>query len=86
MIEKQEKEDFDDGDDDDTSLDGEDVDVARLTRDMELGRSRKPRQQGTPALRRLEPLAEQKRIAELTSDFEDYDLDDTRASRRLARQ
>jgi hypothetical protein len=83
MIEKQEKEDFDDADDDDTSLDGEDVDVARLTRDMELGKSRKPR--GTPALRQLELLAEQKRIAELTSDFEDYDLDDTRASRRLAR-
>ncbi len=34
---------------------------------------------------KLELLAEQKRIAELTSDFEDYDLDDTRASRRLAR-
>jgi hypothetical protein len=80
MIEKQEKEDFDDPDDDDTSLDGEDVDVARLARDMELGKSRKPRQ-GTPALRRLELLAEQKRIAELTSDFDDYDLEETRAHR-----
>jgi hypothetical protein len=84
MIEKQEKEDFDDADDDDTSLDGEDVDVARLARDMELSRSRKPRH-GTPALRQLELLAEQKRIAELTSDFDDYDLDDTRGTRRVAR-
>jgi hypothetical protein len=82
MIEKQEKEDFDDADDD-TSLDGEDVDVARLARDLELSKSRKPRQ-GTPALRQLELLAEQKRIAELTSDFDDYDLDEPRV--RQARQ
>jgi len=81
MIEKQEREEFDDPDDDDTSLDGEDVDVARLTRDLDLGKGRKPRQ-GTPALRRLELLAEQRRIAELTSDFEDYDLDEPRARRR----
>ncbi|MEO8306865.1 MAG: hypothetical protein ABI616_02350 [Pseudomonadota bacterium] len=72
MIEKQEKEDFDDADDD-TSLDGEDVDVARLAREMDLSRSRKPR--GTPALRQLELLAEKRRIAELTSDFDDYDID-----------
>ena len=75
MTEKQEREEFDDPDEDDTSFDGEDVDVARLTRDMELGKGRKPRQ-GTPAWRRLELLAEQKRVADLTSDFEDYDLDD----------
>ena len=84
MIEKQEKEDFDDADDDDTSLDGEDVDVARLARDLELSKSGKPRQ-GTPALRQLELLAEQKRIAELTSDFDDYDLDDPRVRRQQAR-
>ena len=84
MIEKQEREEFDDPDDDDASFDGEDVDVARLTRDLDLGRGRKPKQ-GTPAWRRLELLAEQKRVADLTSDFEDYDIDEPGARRQLLR-
>ena len=82
MIEKQEAEEFDDSDEDE-SLDGdaaeEEVDLARLARDMDLARRRGARQ-GVPAWRKLELLAEQKRIAELTSDFDDYDLDEPKRS------
>jgi Ni/Co efflux regulator RcnB len=78
MIEKQETEEFDDTDDEDT-LDGdsaeEDVDLVRLARDMDVARRRGARQ-GVPAWRKLELLAEQRRTAELTSDFDDYDLDE----------
>jgi hypothetical protein len=83
MIEKQETEEFDDSDEEDV-LDGEEageeVDLARLTRDMDLARRRGNRQ-GVPALRKLELLAEQKRTAELTSDFDDYELDDPKPPR-----
>jgi len=77
MIEKQEAEDFDNADDDDLEADGaeEEVDLARLSRDMDVARRRGARQ-GVPALRKLELLAEQRRTAELTSDCEDYDLDE----------
>jgi len=82
MIEKQEAEEFDEADDDD-ALDGdvaeEEVDLARLTRDMDLARRRGSRQ-GVPAWRKLELLAEQKRTAELTSDFDDYDLEEPKRS------
>ncbi|HTQ36514.1 MAG TPA: hypothetical protein VMH77_05705, partial [Steroidobacteraceae bacterium] len=78
MIEKQEADEFDE-DEDDNALDGgdEEVDLARLSRDMDLAR-RRGAKQGVPAWRKLELLAEQKRTAELTSDFDDYDLDEPR--------
>jgi hypothetical protein len=80
MIEKQEADDFDAADDDDIDA-GDDVDLVRLTKDMDMERRRgaKP---GVPALRKLELLAEQKRTAALTSDFDDYDIDDPGPSRR----
>ncbi len=78
MIEKEEAEEFDDADEEDT-LDSEDieeeVDLARLARDMDMARRRSARA-GIPAWRKLELLAEQKRMAELTSDFDDYEIDD----------
>jgi hypothetical protein len=83
MIEKQEAEEFDDSDEE-AALDGdageEEVDLARLARDMDLARRRGVRQ-GIPAWRKLELLAEQKRTAELTSDFDDYELEDSKPSR-----
>jgi hypothetical protein len=78
MIEKQEADEFDEADDDD-ALDeegGEEVDLARLTKDMDLARRRGTKQGAVPAWRKLELLAEQKRTAELTSDFDDYELDE----------
>lgn len=78
MIEKQEAEEFDEAEDDDLDADGaeEEVDIARLTRDMDVVRRRGARPGSIPALRKLELLAEQKRTRELTSDFDDYDLDE----------
>ena len=76
MIEKQEADEFDDDEDDDALADGGDeVDLARLTKDMDQAR-RRGAKQGVPAWRKLELLAEQRRTAELTSDFDDYDLDE----------
>lgn len=86
MNEKQEADDFDEAEDDDT-LDGEDagdeVDLARLTKDMDMARRRGTRQ-GIPAWRKLELIAEQRRTRELTSDFDDYDLDEPKLPRRSA--
>ncbi len=53
----------------------DDCDLERVNKDLELARKRGPKQ-GEPAWRKLELLQEQKRMAELTSDFEDYDLDE----------
>jgi Ni/Co efflux regulator RcnB len=78
MSEKQEADEFDEDEDD--ALDnggGDEVDLARLTKDMDLAR-RRGAKQGVPAWRKLELLAEQRRTAELTSDFDDYDLDEPR--------
>lgn len=77
MIEKQEAEEFE-ADEEDT-LEGEvaeeEVDLTRLAREMDIVRRRSTRQ-GVPAWRKLELLAEQKRTRELTSDFDDYDLEE----------
>jgi hypothetical protein len=77
MSEKQEADEFEDEDDDDALDDGggDEVDLARLTKDMDLAR-RRGAKQGVPAWRKLELLAEQRRTAELTSDFDDYDIDE----------
>jgi hypothetical protein len=83
MIEKQEAEEFDEADDDDTldSDESESVDLARLTKELDQAR-RRGAKQGVPAWRKLELLAEQKRTRELTSDFDDYDIDEPRFRRR----
>ena len=81
MIEKQEAEDFEEADDDETLEGDDDVDLARLTKDLDIARRRGARN-GVPAWRKLELLAEQKRTAELTSDFDDYDLGEPKSSRR----
>jgi hypothetical protein len=82
MGEKQEAEDFDESDDDELEGD-EEVDLARLSKDMDIARRRGARG-GVPALRKLELLAEQRRTAELTSDFDDYDIDENPRARRRA--
>lgn len=82
MGEKQETEDFDDADDEELEGD-EEVDLVRLTRDLDTARRRGTRN-GMPALRKLELLAEQRRTAELTSDFDDYELDEPKRRKRGA--
>jgi hypothetical protein len=74
MSEKPETEDFDDPDADELLGDTEDLDLERVNKDLEHSRKRAPKGGGDPAWRRLEDLREQKRLRELTSDFEDYDI------------
>ena len=75
MNEKPESDEFDE-DVDDVAAEADDQDLDRATRELEFARRRGGTKSGVPALRRLELLLEQKRTAELTSDFNDYDLED----------
>jgi len=69
MSEKPESDDFDEDDVEDVSDGAERVDVDRAIRDLDQARRRGPKT-GDPAWRRLERVMEEKRTAELTSDFE----------------
>ena len=70
MNERPEQDDYED---DETLESGEDFD--QVIRDFEQGRRRGgPKPSGDPAWRKLERLREEKRTAELTSDFDDYDI------------
>ena len=89
MSEKPESDEFEDeGADEPLGEDAEDLD--RVIKDLELAK-RRGSKDGDPAWRRLEKLLEEKRTAELTSDFDDYDigadgdptLNDDRAAKRL---
>ena len=72
MSEKPESEEFEDEDaDEPLSEDAEDLD--RVIKDLDLAK-RRGQKAGDPAWRRLEKLLEEKRTAELTSDFDDYDI------------
>lgn len=72
MSEKPESDEFED--DEPTDVIGtEDIDVDRVMRDMDMAKKR-GQKLGDPVWRRLERMREDKRTAELTSDFEDYDI------------
>jgi hypothetical protein len=71
--EREEDDDLDETDVDEI-LSGEDVDLDRVYKDMEIAKRRAPRG-SEPAWRRLEQRMERKHTAELISDFEDYDID-----------
>lgn len=80
MSEKPESEEFDE-DADELTSDSDDVDLDRVTKDLEMAKRRGHKGGTDPAWRRLELLMEQKRTAELLSDFDDYDLDEAPRSR-----
>ncbi len=61
----------------------DDLDLDRAIKDMEIAKRRSVKV-GEPAWRRLEQRLEQKRTAELISDFEDYDIGDPGARSRRA--
>jgi hypothetical protein len=73
MNEKPESDEFED-EEDDTPVVGEDVDLDQVNKELDLAKRRG--KLGDPAWRRLERIIEDKRTAELTSDFDDYDLDE----------
>jgi hypothetical protein len=74
MSEKPESEEFEDEDDEETGVSEEgDVDLDQVAKELDLAKKR-AQKLGDPAWRRLERLLEDKRTAELTSDFDDYDI------------
>ena len=73
MSEKTESDEFENEDDDEPVIEEADVDLDQVIKDLDLAKRRGQRA-GDPAWRRLERLLEEKRTAELTSDFEDYDV------------
>ena len=75
MTEKPESEEFEEEDVEDVAPGGDDVDVEHIMRDVESQRRRAPKG-GEPAWRRLERVMEERRTAELMSDFDDYEIDD----------
>lgn len=79
MSEKPESEEFED--EEEAEVEEGDVDLDLGIEDLDLGKHRGPKA-GDPAWRRLERLFEEKHTAELTSDFEDYDIGDDAPARR----
>ena len=73
MSEKPE-DDFEDGEAEGLPGESDELDLDRVNKDLEMARRRSQKGDGDPAWRRLEQLLEQKRTAELTADFEDYDI------------
>jgi hypothetical protein len=73
MTEKPESEEFEEEDAEDAAPGGDDVDVDHIMRDVESQRRRAPKG-AEPAWRRLERVMEERRTAELMSDFDDYEI------------
>jgi hypothetical protein len=72
MSEKPEEE-FEDEEADEPVIGDGDVDLDQVIKDLDLAK-RRGQKAGDPAWRRLERLLEEKHTAELTSDFEDYEI------------
>ena len=75
MSEKPESDDFEEEDTEDVAPGSEDVDVDHIMRDVDSQRRRAPKG-AEPAWRRLERVMEERRTAELLSDFDDYEIFD----------
>jgi hypothetical protein len=73
MSEKPESDEFEEEDAEDTTPGSEDVDVDHIMRDVDSQRRRAPKG-AEPAWRRLERVMEERRTAELMSDFDDYEI------------
>jgi hypothetical protein len=76
MSEKPESDEFEEEDAEDPAPGGDEVDVDHIMRDVESQRRRAPKGGAEPAWRRLERVMEERRTAELTSDFNDYEIAD----------
>lgn len=73
MSEKPESDEFEDEEQPDAVESAEDVDYDQVVKELDLAK-RRGQKLGDPAWRRLERLREEKQVAELTSDFDDYDV------------
>jgi hypothetical protein len=76
MSEKPESDEFEEDDVEDVAPGGDEVDVDHIMRDVESQRRRTPKGGAEPAWRRLERVMEERRTAELMSDFDDYEIGD----------
>jgi hypothetical protein len=72
MSEKPESDEFEDEEADEPVIGEADVDLDQVNKELDLAKRRG--KLGDPAWRRLERIIEDKRTAELTSDFDDYDI------------
>jgi hypothetical protein len=79
MNEKPESDEFEEEDAEDAPPGGDDVDVDHIMRDVDSQRRRAPKG-AEPAWRRLERVMEERRTAELLSDFDDYEIGEGHAS------
>jgi hypothetical protein len=88
MSEKPESDEFEEEEPDEPLVGDSDVDLDQVAKELDMAK-RRGQKVGDPAWRRLERLLEDKRTAELTSDFEDYDIglddDDEEPSDRAQR-
>ena len=75
MNEKPESEEFDEDEEEPVFEATSEVDFDRLAKELDAAKKR-GQKLGDPAWRRLERRFEEKHVAELTSDFDDYDIDD----------
>src|SRR5258708_35969952 len=73
MSEKPESDEFEEEDAEDAAPGGDEVDVDHIMRDVDSQRRRAPKG-AEPAWRRLERVMEERRTAELMSDFDDYEI------------
>ena len=83
MSEKPESDEFEEDEDETPVSDGADVDLDQVNKELDLAK-RRGQKLGDPAWRRLERRLEDKNTAELTSDFDDYNIDeDSTAVRKM---
>jgi hypothetical protein len=83
MNEKPESDEFEEDEEEAAFEATSDVDFDRLAKDLDAAKKR-GQKLGDPAWRRLERHNEEKITAALTSDFDDYDIDDdSTAVRRM---
>jgi N-glycosylase/DNA lyase len=75
MAEKPDSDEFEE-DDADEAVDSDDPQLEHLIKDLESQKRRGGAKAGEPAWRRLEKYLENKRTAELLSDFDDYEVGD----------
>ena len=76
LSEKPESDEFEEEDAEDVAPGGDEVDVDHIMRDVDSQRRRAPKG-AEPAWRRLERVMEERRTAELLSDFDDYEIGDS---------
>ena len=85
MSEKAESEEFEGEEIDEPVAEEADVDIDQVIKDLDLAKKR-AQKSGEPPWRRLERMREDKQTAELTSDFDDYDIgDDSRKAGKKLR-